>query len=106
MSEAFIGASSRPSTNLDGPNGSIGVLRMVPAEHSSHSFIVKIWLEEEATADVPPFWRGHVTHVASGSRCYVQDSADLLAFMNRYLQQWESVSSSGEAPVDSGGVGE
>jgi hypothetical protein len=72
---------------------------MVPAESSSHSFIVKIWLEEEATEADPPFWRGHVTHVASGTRCHVQDAGGLIEFLNRYLNQWAAMSSE-RSPID------
>lgn len=79
---------------------------MIPAEQSSHSFIVKIWLEEEATDNVPPFWRGHVTHVASGSRSYLQSAGDVIAFMKEYLQQWEMVSSNDAGGADSSAAGE
>jgi hypothetical protein len=73
---------------------------MVPAESSTHSFIVKIWLEEEATTTLPPFWRGHVTHVGTGERCHVQDAAGMLEFLNRYIKQWEAVPSGGPNPFE------
>ena len=62
---------------------------MVAAEESTHSFIVKIWLEEIASETTPAHWRGHITHVISGTRCYIEDINDVLAFMRPYLQQWE-----------------
>jgi hypothetical protein len=60
-----------------------------PDEDQSHSFIVKVWLEEAAEADHPPLWRGHVTHVLDGQRRYFQDPAGLLAFLSQYLTGWE-----------------
>lgn len=65
------------------------VRRMLFVEERSHTFIVKIWLEEEATEAKPPLWRGHVTHVADGEKAYLQNTRHLVAFINRYLEQWE-----------------
>ncbi len=60
-----------------------------PDEDQSHSFIVKVWLEEAAGDNGPPLWRGHVTHVVDGQRRYFQDPAGLLAFLGQYLAGWE-----------------
>lgn len=53
---------------------------------SSHSFIVKIWLEESAGAAEEPVWRGRITHVPGGERRYVRDLAGITAFIGQYLQ--------------------
>ena len=45
----------------------------------SESFIVKVWAEDAAT------WRGHVTHVISGRRRYVQYLDDIPTFIAPYL---------------------
>ncbi|HET7035602.1 MAG TPA: hypothetical protein VFI42_07980 [Thermomicrobiaceae bacterium] len=59
---------------------------MQPAEAEVHSFIVKFWRESAWPPD-SPLWRGHVTHVPSGARRYVQDYTALLDFMRLYLQR-------------------
>ena len=51
-------------------------------ETGSHAFVVRIWLEEGADAT----WRGHVTHVASGTHRYFLDLSELTAFIRPYLQ--------------------
>ncbi len=52
-------------------------------EADTHSFIVKIWREETNHAT----WRGHITHVPGGERCYVQDLDDISAFLLPYLER-------------------
>jgi hypothetical protein len=52
---------------------------------------VKIWLEEEATEAAPPLWRGHVTHVATGARRYIQSLGELVAILDPYLKDWEEI---------------
>ena len=51
------------------------------SESSSHSFIIRIWREE----DRRPAWRGHVTHVPSGNRRHFKDLDELTNFMLPYL---------------------
>ena len=51
----------------------------------THSFIVRIWLEETAEEAERATWRGHVTHVPSGERRYVQDLDDITDFILAYL---------------------
>jgi hypothetical protein len=50
-----------------------------------HSFIVKIW-REEADQGRSPKWRGHITHVPSNERRYLESLDDILDFMKPYLQ--------------------
>lgn len=54
-------------------------------ESGSHSFVVRIWIEEVADDSGKAFWRGHVTHIPDGARVYFQDLDDLLVFVARYL---------------------
>ena len=54
-------------------------------EQDTHHFIVKVWLETPAIAEESATWRGHVTHVASGKRRYVDSLADVNVFMGSYL---------------------
>jgi hypothetical protein len=54
-------------------------------EFNTHSFIVKVWLEEPADLQHGATWRGHITHVPSGTRHYVQDLQDVVRFIAPYL---------------------
>ena len=54
-------------------------------ELSTHSFIVKIWLEEADEADRVK-WRGHITHVPDGKRRYLNSLSDITAFIQSYLE--------------------
>lgn len=56
-------------------------------EFNTHSFIVKIWLEETAEEVGQATWRGHITHVPSGERRYVQDMDEITAFITPYLER-------------------
>ena len=58
---------------------------MEPLELRTHSFIVKVWLEEDAGPAHRPTWRGHVTHVPDGERRYVKNTEEILAFIEPYL---------------------
>jgi hypothetical protein len=52
-----------------------------PFESVTHSFVVRIWLEEDDRAS----WRGHITHVTSGDRQYVERLADIIDFIAPYV---------------------
>ena len=51
------------------------------------SFIVKIWIEETAEEAGHARWRGHITHVPSNARRYIQDLDDIALFIAPYLEQ-------------------
>ena len=55
-------------------------------ESNTHSFIIKIWLEESVEEAGRAKWRGHITHVPSGERSYLKDLDDIIAFMVPYLE--------------------
>ena len=55
-------------------------------ETNTHPFIVKIWLEETAAEAGRAKWRGHVTHVPSGERRYLEELDDITAFIAPYLE--------------------
>lgn len=42
----------------------------------------ELWDIEGAT----PEWRGHITHVPSGERCYIRDLDEIPAFIASYLK--------------------
>lgn len=56
-----------------------------PLELNIHSFVVKLWLEEETTDQGGPLWRGHITHVPSGERSFFQNLGDIVIFIAQYL---------------------
>ena len=53
---------------------------------NTHSFIVKLWLEETVEEAGQVTWRGHITHVPSGERRYVEDLNGITAFIMPRLQ--------------------
>jgi hypothetical protein len=54
-------------------------------EPKTHSFIVKVWLEERG-ADGRAVWRGHITHVPSGARHYFDRLAAIKRIIAPYLE--------------------
>ena len=54
-------------------------------EFNTHSFIVKIWLEEPTDDNHKGKWRGHITHVPGGERRYLENLGEILAFIVPYL---------------------
>lgn len=56
-------------------------------ESNTHSFIVKLWLEEIVEETGRAIWRGHITHVPSGERRYLKGLDGITAFVAPYLEQ-------------------
>jgi hypothetical protein len=54
-------------------------------ELNTHSFVVKIWLEDTAEETGQARWRGHITHVQSGHRRYLESLDGIAAFITPYL---------------------
>lgn len=55
-------------------------------ELNTHSFVVKIWIEETSIETKNPLWRGHITHVPSGTRRYLSHLNGMMAFVKPYLK--------------------
>ena len=55
-------------------------------EPTSQSFIIKVWVEEPASAGSPGIWRGHITYVPSGERRYLRNLDDILDFISPHLE--------------------
>jgi hypothetical protein len=55
-------------------------------ESNTQSFIVKVWIEETIEESGEAKWRGHVTHVQSGKRQYLQNLDGVAAFIAPYLK--------------------
>jgi hypothetical protein len=56
-------------------------------ESNTHPFIVKIWLEETVEEAGRAVWRGHITHVPSGERRYIEDLSAIIDFVQPYLEE-------------------
>ena len=57
-------------------------------EPDTQSFIVKVWLEETVQEAGRARWRGHVTHVMSGERRYLESLSTVTDFIKPYLERW------------------
>jgi hypothetical protein len=55
--------------------------------YEPHSFIVKIWIEESLEEADEATWRGHITHVPSEERRYLQNLDDIIDFVAPYLHR-------------------
>jgi hypothetical protein len=55
-------------------------------ETHTHSFIVRVWLEETVEETGQALWRGHIRHVPSGERRYLKDTGDVADFIAPYLE--------------------
>jgi hypothetical protein len=53
----------------------------------SHSFIVKVWLEESIEEAGDATWRGHITHVPGEERRYLHTLDDIVEFIGPYLER-------------------
>ncbi len=60
---------------------------MDPADQEPQSFVLKVWVEETAEEAGQVKWRGHITHVPSHSRRYVQGLGDIVLFVAPYLER-------------------
>lgn len=56
-------------------------------ESTSHSFIVRIWVEEPAARGRRAVWRGQITHIGDGERRTVQRLTEIVAFIAGYLSE-------------------
>lgn len=55
------------------------------AEFNAHSFIVKVWIEEETNKHGNPIWHGHITHVPGGEQRYLRNLSEIERFVEPYL---------------------
>jgi len=58
---------------------------MEQSEFNTHSFVVKVWLEETVEESGQARWRGHITHVQSGQREYFENLDRITDFIAPYL---------------------
>jgi len=60
---------------------------MTPFDSTRHSFILKVWLEEDTQEAACATWRGQITHVNNGDQRYLQDLDEIRAFVAPYLEE-------------------
>jgi hypothetical protein len=53
----------------------------------SHTFVVRIWLEESTEEAGRATWRGQITHLTSGERSYLQTLDAISTCMAKYVRQ-------------------
>jgi len=61
---------------------------MVSIERHTHSFIIKIWLEEEPREEHEGVWRGQITEVNTRERRYLHELSDIITYIKPYLEEW------------------
>jgi len=70
------------------------------AESTLHSFIVKLWLDDQDGKKGQRVWRGYITHVPSGAHRYLKRLSDIDAFIKEYLEGSEMDGGSGSRVCD------
>ena len=56
-------------------------------ESTSQSFIVKVWVEDNAKETDLGVWHGHITHVPSGKRHYLKNLDEIRDFIVPHLEE-------------------
>lgn len=74
----------RPATTPRLPREAFNESGVSVTESRTHSFVIRIWMEE---TDGPPTWRGQITHVMSGNRRYFSDPREVVSFLLLYLDE-------------------
>ena len=55
-------------------------------ELSTQAFTIRIWIEDTEEETGKATWRGYITHVMSGERCYIEDLDAISLFIVGYLE--------------------
>lgn len=56
-------------------------------ESATHSFIIRIWVEERSEEAGQGIWRGSITQVSSGRRRYLNNLEEIADFIIPCLQE-------------------
>lgn len=56
-------------------------------EPHTHTFVIRLWLEEAAQEQGETLWRGHITHLLTKNRRYLQTPDDIVLFLLPYLSE-------------------
>jgi hypothetical protein len=54
---------------------------------NTHSFVIKVWVNEVIQEQEPIVWQGRITHVPSGQVRHFVNVDEIAAFVTPYLQQ-------------------
>jgi hypothetical protein len=60
--------------------------RLDPAQPDTHSFVLRVWVEDRRDKSGVVRWRGSITHVPSGRTRYFEDLNDMCAFVASYMK--------------------
>ena len=60
---------------------------MYQTEYLTHSFIIRIWLEESIAEAGVAKWRGSITNVQDGQRIYFEDLDAIKRFILPFLAE-------------------
>jgi hypothetical protein len=55
-------------------------------ETPTHSYIVRVWIEETALETGRTVWRGHITHVPGGERGHFRELDGIAEFVAPWLE--------------------
>ena len=55
----------------------------------SHTFVMRIWLEETAEEAGYARWRGKITHISSKKEKYIKNLNEIKAFILPYLRNMD-----------------
>jgi hypothetical protein len=58
-----------------------------PAEETTHSFLVRVWLEETKAEHKHATWGGKIKQLPDGPRLYVRDLTEVTDFIAVYLER-------------------
>lgn len=62
-------------------------MSMDSLDSTTQSFIVKVWIEEDAEEKSQDVWYGHITHVLSGERHYLKNLDQIQDVIAPYLEE-------------------
>ncbi len=60
---------------------------MTRFEQDAHSFVIRVWQENQEDATEKVVWRGWVEYVPTGQRHYFQEPENLCKIMSIYLDK-------------------
>ena len=58
-------------------------------EKTTHSFVIKIWLEKPPEETDKVVWRGRIVHVATGERIFIKDYDEIMAFISPFVEHMD-----------------
>ena len=63
---------------------------MKSTKDTSHSFIIRVWIEPRDNKDAQPTWRGVIEHVGSGVRVYFDQLEQIAINILPYIEAMRS----------------